>query len=435
MPLSLPSFRDIINRIRADISSLLPNVDPTIFGSFIRGIVDSNAGRHYDNTLLVGQVEKEMFPQTAEGENLERWAQYEGLSRFVATPASGLATAIGTATTDIPVDTQWRSETGKLYTMPSAATIAANVISVTSLTRSGSTVTAVTASDHNFASNIDITIAGAVETDYNGTVTITVIDTDTFTYEITGTPTTPATGTITASCDCATIELESDDPGSDTNLDNGALLTLISPIAGVDSTAYVQFTGITGGQDEETDPALLVRVIQSRANPVANFNPAAIEKEALGIQGVTRVKVKRITPEIGAVTVLFVRDDDDNIIPDASEVAEVETALIAILPAQSAEADLFVLAPTPVITNYTFSSITPNTITRRDAIEENLEDFYRTEVDFEVDITEDKYRAAIINTIDPDTGDTLTAFTLSTPVGDIPIATNSIGILGSVIFS
>ena len=66
------------------------------------------------------------------------------------------------------------------------------------ITRSGSTAT-VTLASHGFATGDLVTIAGADQTEYNGTFTITVVTTNTFTYAVTGTPATPATGTITAS--------------------------------------------------------------------------------------------------------------------------------------------------------------------------------------------------------------------------------------------
>lgn len=432
--LNLRSLKEITKSIRADVSALLASLDPTIFGSFIRTITDSNAGRHFDNNQTIGQLEKELFPQTAEGEALERWAQYEGIDRFAATASSGPLTATGIVGNTIPSGTQLRAETGNLYTTDAAATIATLITSISSLARSGSTVTAVTSSAHALATNIDVLIAGAVETDYNGTFTITVIDDTTFTYEITGTPTSPATGTITVSCDCATVSVESNGTGTEQNLESGALLTLTTPISGVDAVAYAQATGVISAQDEETDEALLVRTLQSRANPIANFNPAQIEKEALAIQGVTRVLVKRITPAIGQVTVLFVRDNDDNIIPDGAEVAEVLATIILILPATSDESDVFVIAPTPVSTDYTFTAISPDTPTMRTAIEENIKAFYEDEVTFETDITEDKYRSAIIDTIDPETGETLTSFTLNTPSGDITVTTNEIGIPGDITF-
>jgi hypothetical protein len=73
----------------------------------------------------------------------------------------------------------------------------ADVQTLTSITRSGSTATA-TLAGHGYSSGANITISGAVETDYNGTFIITVTSSSTFTYTVSGTPTTPATGTITA---------------------------------------------------------------------------------------------------------------------------------------------------------------------------------------------------------------------------------------------
>jgi hypothetical protein len=73
-----------------------------------------------------------------------------------------------------------------------------DALSVSSLTRSGSTATAQTSADHGLDSGDYVEIAGAVETDYNGYVAITVTGLDTFTYQVAGTPSTPATGTITA---------------------------------------------------------------------------------------------------------------------------------------------------------------------------------------------------------------------------------------------
>jgi hypothetical protein len=71
--------------------------------------------------------------------------------------------------------------------------------SVSSMTRSGTTVTVNTSATNSLKVGQTVTIAGANETDYNGDHTIaTLVDGDTFTFEIATTPTTPATGTITA---------------------------------------------------------------------------------------------------------------------------------------------------------------------------------------------------------------------------------------------
>jgi len=69
---------------------------------------------------------------------------------------------------------------------------------VTSLTLTGTTVTAVAAS-HGFDGTEQITITGANPSAYNGTFPIAVIDANTFTYQLAGTEAlAPATGTIKA---------------------------------------------------------------------------------------------------------------------------------------------------------------------------------------------------------------------------------------------
>jgi len=434
--LNLPTYLDIVNRSRSDISKRLPNLDPTIFTSFIGALSDSISGRHYDNTLSISQLNDELFPQSAKtNDSLDRWAEYENLTRFQLTQSTGNLVITGTLSTLIPSDTELKTDDGNLFTTDIDATIGTSVVSVSSLTRSGFTVTATTTANHGFASNIAVVIAGANETDYNGTFTITVLSLTTFIYTITTSPTTPATGTITATCTCTSVGVTSTGFGSAQNLDSGAKLTLTSPVTGVDSEGYMDFNGATGGQDVETNAALLVRILQARSNPVSNFNIAAIEKVCLAIQGVTRVWVQPITPSIGQVTTYFVRDNDDNIIPDTAEVAEVRSAISVLLPATSDPDDVFVIAPTAISTTYTFTSISPNTATMQNAIIENLSAFYEDEVTLETNILEDKYRAAITNTIDPITGDTLLSFVLASPSGDITVASGELGTLNEVLFT
>jgi len=440
MPINYRTLSEILNQIRADIAADIPEIDPTIFGSMTRGFGDGLGNRAFDLQLIIQQLEKMLFPQTAIDEFLERWAAYEGITRNAAEGSDGPVTFEGTVGKTLDAGDKVSAETGVVYSLKAGITFANQLISVTSLTRVGSVVTAVTSSEHQFASNISIDILGANESEYNGTFVITVISETEFTYEITGTPSTPATGTITADFDGAFGEVESDvvndsESGVNVNLANGAKLTLASPEIGINPTARVQYLGITGGADIESNESLFNRTQQSRSNPVANFNPAAITKECLKVPGVTRVKVKRITPHVGAVTVLFVRDNDSNIIPDAGEVQDVRDVLLAILPAQTPEAWLYTLAPTPVTTNYTFTSISPDTPTMRSSIIESLNSFYRNSVEFETDISEDKYRSAIIDTVDPETGQSLSSFTLSTPSGDITVDDLEIGVLGSVNFS
>lgn len=73
--------------------------------------------------------------------------------------------------------------------------ISTTTVTITSLTRSGSTATAVTASNHGLAESSIAVISGATQTEYNGAFIVSVTNATTFSYGITGTPATPATGT------------------------------------------------------------------------------------------------------------------------------------------------------------------------------------------------------------------------------------------------
>jgi autotransporter-associated beta strand protein len=68
---------------------------------------------------------------------------------------------------------------------------------VSSITLSGTTAR-VTLPNHGFSSSESVNIAGATQTQYNGTFVITRVDANTFTYTVSGTPASPATGAITA---------------------------------------------------------------------------------------------------------------------------------------------------------------------------------------------------------------------------------------------
>ena len=436
MPLDLPeSATPIDQRAKTDVQRELPTSNPFLRNSWLGALITGYANRIFDFYLQLKIAIRQSFPDTATDDFLERWAAIWGIIRLAASSSTGSIVATGTATTPIPVGTDYASSDGDIYTTTSAATISASTISVASITRAGSVATVTTVGDHNLASNVPIDVAGAVETEYNVTTTdIQVTGLDTFTYTVSGTPTTPATGTITASFTSASVPVQSEGFRLAVNQDADAPLTLQSPIVGVDDEAKVDFGELGGGSDQETDPELRVRLLERIQNPVAHFNAAEIISKAKEVAGVTRVFVQNITPAVGRVTIYFMRDNDDNPIPTASEVTTVKNKILEITPANTDEADVIVLAATAVPVDFTFSALTPNTTTMQDAISANLQQFFDERVDVEVSIDEDAYRSAIFNTVDTTTGDLVETFTLSAPSGDVAITTGEIGTLGNVVY-
>ena len=81
--------------------------------------------------------------------------------------------------------------------------------------------------------------------------------------------------------------------------------------------------------------------------------------------------------------------------------------------------DVIVLAPAPALANFVFDALVPNTTTMQAAITANLEALFLDRGAVGVPLSEDAYNAAIIQTVDPSTGDRVQSFNLTSPSGDI----------------
>lgn len=140
----------------------------------------------------------------------------------------------------------------------------------------------------------------------------------------------------------------------------------------------------------------------------------------------------------GQVIIYFTRDNEENIIPTASEVATVKDALVnydtGIKPAHVDDGDVIVRAPTPIVVNFTFTALSPNSISMQTAINENLKAFFRENTTVSENLLAVAYNAAIYRTIDPETGISVRNFALSNPIGDIVVQSGELPILGNVTF-
>lgn len=95
-----------------------------------------------------------------------------------------------------------QTSAGDILATQSGSTVTSNAKffgkPVVSITRSSTTAT-VTANGHGYSTGWSVAIAGATQSDYNGTFTISNVTADTFDYTVAGSPVTPATGTISVS--------------------------------------------------------------------------------------------------------------------------------------------------------------------------------------------------------------------------------------------
>jgi uncharacterized phage protein gp47/JayE len=507
--------KEIIDRMKSDVQARLPESDPFLRNSFLLALITALGGRVSEVYEQLKLLLDEIFPDTASGDYLKRWGNWINITQNAATKAVGNAVVTGTLGSSIPAATRFQSQSGNEYTSQVSRTIIVNENVITTLTYSSGTVTAVTSGEHNYASNIQVIISGAVETAYNGTFTIFVISNNSFTYEIDTAPSSPATGSPKASANTASILIESNAFGADQNLGSGASLSVTTPLAGINSTAYVQFDEIAGGTDIEDESILQARIEDGYQNPNTPFNTANIIDQARKVSGVTRVFVESpdttlgsysisaltqtsnvaravfasphgltsgmyisisganqldynvsntailvinnttiayiisnnpVSPATGTITasfsavqpgqvkVAFTRDNDPDIIPSGAEVDAVKQQLLTIKPAHMSDNNLIVVSPIAKPVAFTFTSITPNTTTMQNAIEQNLEQFFRETPEYGENLLALDYNAAIKTTIDPETGEALQNFVLSTPSGNVTVASGELPTLDSVAF-
>ena len=220
----------------------------------------------------------------------------------------------------------------------------------------------------------------------------------------------------------ATVAVTAVEAGDDGNLDAAQLVSLVSPISGIDDTATVDTGGIIGGADEETDAALRARLLARIRNPPKGGGPGDYVIWAQEVDGVTRAWQYANYSGIGTVAVFFVRDNDTPIIPSAGEIAEVQTYIDARAPVL---ADVTVYAPTGIAFDVT-ASVTPDTAAVRAAVEAEIEDLLYREGEPAGTIYLSQLNEAFSIAQDE------TDHTITLPAADVTHAAGEIPIMGTV---
>jgi uncharacterized phage protein gp47/JayE len=297
MPYNLPTSRqEVANRMMADVKAQLPSSNPFLRNSYLGSLIWGFALRIFDIYQKLALVIREAFLVTAQFEQsiLNAGDEY-GLQRLPATAARGLITVTGVAGTvisgaTIPTpSTTLQSLTGIQYQVTQNATISTQTVNVASMSRVGTLVTVNFANNHNLASGVIIdSISGATPSNFNGTnIQIVVTSPKQFQFTQAGTAG-AASGSIVAQWTTASVSVKALIQGKNTNAAAGASLTLTNPIVNVDSVAYVQFDGISGGSNQESLTSYKNRILFRIQKPFSFFNNNDLITIVTAVPGVTR---------------------------------------------------------------------------------------------------------------------------------------------------
>lgn len=166
------------------------------------------------------------------------------------------------------------------------------------------------------------------------------------------------------------VQVEAVEAGAAGNALAGTPLSLLSPIAGVQSVGVVDTAGLVNGSDIESVDELRARFLDRIRKPASGGAGTDYVNWALEVPGVTRAWVYPLEMGAGTVTVRFVRDNDVSMIPDSAEVAAVQAHIAAVKPVT---AELYVVSPVAVPINFQIE-LDPPTLAVKAAVEAELRD-------------------------------------------------------------
>lgn len=148
------------------------------------------------------------------------------------------------------------------------------------------------------------------------------------------------------------VAVQAVEPGTAGNAVLSTPINLLTPVAGVQSAGEVQ-TAISGGAEIEDIERWRERILRRMSRAPQGGTISDYEDWALEVPGVTRVWVSPHEAEVGTITLRFVRDNDDPIIPDSGELLAVKNHIEPLRPV--AVSQLYIVAPVPVPLNFSLT--------------------------------------------------------------------------------
>lgn len=119
-----PTLQQLIDRIAADIEARLPGADARTRRSNLAVLARTQAGAVHGLYGYLDFLSRQVMPDTAEAEILDRHASLRGITRTPSTAATGNITLTGTNGIVVPAGTELQRSDGALYKTTADATIA-----------------------------------------------------------------------------------------------------------------------------------------------------------------------------------------------------------------------------------------------------------------------------------------------------------------------
>lgn len=225
----------------------------------------------------------------------------------------------------------------------------------------------------------------------------------------------------------ATVAVKPVNAGSAGDMEAGVSVELVNSLSGIDTEAETASGGITGGEDSESIESLRLRTLDRIKQPPHGGAEFDYIKWAKEVNGVTRAWAYPLAMGAGTVSVTFVQDGEDDIIPDSAKVAEVQE-YIEGPTRKPVTAALTVFAPTAVPLNFSITT-NPDSPEIRENIENSLRDLLLRTAEPGATILISKIREAVsIASGEEDN-------TVTSPAANVAHGTSEIAIFGAITWS
>lgn len=239
------------------------------------------------------------------------------------------------------------------------------------------------------------------------------------------------------------ISITASDAGSASNCSIGDSLFIMNPLVGISSS--VTAISVTGGADDEIDDLLRTRMLLRYAKPPQGGSSADYMEWAMTAPGVTRAWVNGLGVGAGTVVVYVMLDDVQAAhsgFPQGSNgVASSESRGIpatgdqlkvanVIYPLRPVTAIVFVVSPTALPVNFTFTELAPDTPAIRAAISANLTNMFLVKGSPLPNVIYQSDYTAAINAVPG-----LQSYNLTAPSGEITNTMGQLPVLGTVSYT
>jgi len=131
MPFSRPTLPDLVDRILADFEARLPEADSRLRRSVLDVLGRTAAGVAHGLYGYLDWIGRQILPDTAEAEILDRHASLWGITRKAAAAAAGPVTLTGTSGAVVPAGALLQRADGIEYATAADAILAAGTATVT----------------------------------------------------------------------------------------------------------------------------------------------------------------------------------------------------------------------------------------------------------------------------------------------------------------